>query len=163
MITAKDCAVYQTRLFGILVVLVAAGVAGREAGAADTNRTAQSGAFTKADFDKHVEQLQKKIPSKDFTVIVTPPFVVIGDESPEMVRRRSEGTVQWAVEKLKKAYFKRDPRQILDIWLFKDEDQLQDELQTAFWQDARYAVWLFLAGRRGPGDEYLDRWRNVGA
>ena len=89
-------------------------------------------AFTKADFDRHVEQLQKKIPSKDFTVIVTPPFVVIGDESPDMVRRRSENTVKWAVEKLKKAYFKRDPRQILDIWLFKDKESYETNCKRLF-------------------------------
>ena len=88
--------------------------------------------FTKADFDRHIEQLQKKIPSKDFTVIVTPPFVVIGDESPEMVRRRSEDTVKWAVEKLKKAYFKQDPRQILDIWLFKDKESYETNCKRLF-------------------------------
>ncbi len=132
MITAKNRAVLQTRLFCILVVLAAAGLAGREAGAAGANRTAEARSFTKADFDKHVEQLQKKIPSKDFTVIVTPPFVVIGDESPDVVRQRSENTVQWAVEKLKKAYFKRDPRQILDIWLFKDEESYKTNCKRLF-------------------------------
>ena len=76
--------------------------------------------------------MQKKIPSKDFTVVVTPPFVVIGDESPETVRRRSENTVQWAVEKLKKAYFKRDPRQILDIWLFKDKESYMTNCKRLF-------------------------------
>jgi len=47
----------------------------------------------KPTFDNHLEQLQKKIPSKDFTVIIAAPFVVIGDEPPEMVRRRAENTV----------------------------------------------------------------------
>ena len=76
--------------------------------------------------------MQKKIPSKDFTIVVTPPFVVIGDESPDMVRSRSENTVKWAVEKLKKAYFKQDPRQILDIWLFKDKESYETNCKRLF-------------------------------
>ena len=64
--------------------------------------------------------------------MVTPPFVVIGDETPEMVRRRSQSTVKWAVDKLKKAYFKQDPRQILDIWLFKDETSYKTNCKRLF-------------------------------
>lgn len=98
----------------------------------ELNRTVPVGSFTKADYEKHIEQLQKKISTKDFTVVLSPPFVVIGDESPEMVRRRSEGTVKWAVEKLKTAYFKQDPRQILDIWLFKDKESYETNCKRLF-------------------------------
>src|SRR4051794_37023104 len=94
-----------------------AGLAVRNGMAAKVANSSKSGGFKKADFEKHIEALKAKIPSKDFTVIVTPPFVVIGDESPAEVRRRSEGTVKWAVDKLKSAYFTSDPSQILDIWL----------------------------------------------
>ena len=121
-------------LFCVLGILAVSGLAGREASAADLDmgRTVPSGSFTKADFEKHIEQLQKKIPSKDFTVVLTPPFVVIGDESPEEVRRHSKETVNWAVEKLKKAYFKQDPRQILDIWLFKDKKSYETNCKKLF-------------------------------
>jgi hypothetical protein len=124
--------VYSTLLFRLLGLLAAAALAGREAGAADKGRTTHAGSFTKADFDKHLEQLQKKIPAHDFTVVLAPPFVVIGDESPDTVRHRSENTVQWAVERLKKAYFKQDPRQILDIWLFKDKDSYERNCKRLF-------------------------------
>jgi len=89
-------------------------------------------AFTQADFDVHVEKLQKKLPSTGFSIVVTPPFVVIGDEPQDVVRQRSENTVKWAVEKLKKAYFKRDPRQILDIWLFKDKESYETNCKRLF-------------------------------
>src|SRR2546423_9142918 len=46
-----------------------------------------------ADFAKHVEQLKKKLPSADFVVVIQPPFVVIGDESPAAVKAHSEKTV----------------------------------------------------------------------
>jgi hypothetical protein len=72
------------------------------------------------DFDQHVERLKKKLPSSDFTIVVQPPFVVIGDESAAAVKEHSERTVKWAVDKLKQDYFVQDPKEILDIWLFKD-------------------------------------------
>ncbi|MFS8087315.1 MAG: hypothetical protein ACMG6H_16910, partial [Acidobacteriota bacterium] len=76
--------------------------------------------LTDADFAKHVEQLKRKLPSNAFTVIVQRPFVVIGDESAADVKEHSEGTVKWAVDKLKQDFFAKDPKEILDIWLFKD-------------------------------------------
>src|SRR5262245_31928845 len=75
--------------------------------------------FTTADFNAHVEQLKKRLPSADFTIIIQRPFVVIGDESPEEVKAHSERTVKWAVDKLKQDYFTNDPNDITDIWLFK--------------------------------------------
>jgi hypothetical protein len=51
---------------------------------------------------------------------VQPPFVVIGDEPAGVVKEHSEQTVKWAVDKLKQDYFSKDPKEILDIWLFKD-------------------------------------------
>jgi hypothetical protein len=76
--------------------------------------------FTDADFARHVEQLKKKLPSMGFTVIIQRPFVVIGDESPAAVKEHSDGTVKWAVDKLKQDFFTQDPKDILDIWLFQD-------------------------------------------
>ena len=77
--------------------------------------------FTDADYARHVAALKKKTPKEGFTVVIQKPFVVVGDESPAMVRRRALGTVKWAVDRLKRDYFKKDPAEILDIWLFKDK------------------------------------------
>jgi hypothetical protein len=46
--------------------------------------------------------------------------VVVGDEPAQVVKERSEETVRWAVDRLKKDYFTKDPDEILDVWLFKD-------------------------------------------
>ena len=113
--------------------------------------------FTKADFDRHVEQLQKKIPSKDFTVIVTPPFVVIGDESaddgpPPLGKHRAMGR-----REAEKSLFQAGPAANPRYLALQGQGKLRDQLQAAFRQDARYALRLFLAARRGLGDEYLDR------
>ncbi len=88
--------------------------------------------LSEADYARHVAQLRKKLPSDDFTIVVTRPFVVIGDESPDAVRRRAENTVKWAVEKLKRAYFTSDPKQILDIWLFRDKKSYEKHVQDLF-------------------------------
>src|SRR6185503_10377156 len=89
-------------------------------------------AHSDADFTAHVEQLKKKLPSADFTVIIQRPFVVIGDESPETVKEHSERTVKWAVDRLKQDYFTKDPNDILDIWLFKDAASYERHAQMLF-------------------------------
>lgn len=72
------------------------------------------------DYEAHVEALKKRLPHEDFTVVVQKPFVVIGDELPDVVRRRARNTVKWAVDLLKKRYFDDDPKAIIDVWLFRD-------------------------------------------
>jgi hypothetical protein len=94
--------------------------------------TGVSDSFTNADFTAHVEQLKKKLPSDDFTIVVQPPFVVIGDESADEVREHSVRTVKWAVDKLKQEYFSKDPKEILDIWLFKDAASYEQHAQLLF-------------------------------
>lgn len=74
-----------------------------------------------AEFQKHAQDLKTKLKNRGFTIIIEKPFVVIGDESAEIVRQRSQGTVKWAVDKLKQDFFTKDPENILNIWLFKDE------------------------------------------
>ena len=87
---------------------------------------------TAADFERHVRQLKKRLPDDGFTIVVTPPFVVIGDDQPDEVRRFAKQTVHWAVEKLKAAYFAKDPDDILDIWLFKDKESYEKHVQKLF-------------------------------
>jgi hypothetical protein len=89
-------------------------------GVAETSFVTKEPDVAEADYSRHVEQLKKRLPSADFTIVVQPPFVVIGDEPADAVREHSERTVKWAVDKLKQNYFSKDPKEILDIWLFKD-------------------------------------------
>ncbi|HEY8410837.1 MAG TPA: hypothetical protein VIK76_05525, partial [Pyrinomonadaceae bacterium] len=63
-----------------------------------------------------------------------PPFVVIGDEAPDVVKRRTDDTVKWTVDKLKQDYFTEDPKEILDIWLFKDSDSYERHTLELFKQ-----------------------------
>jgi hypothetical protein len=79
-----------------------------------------SATFTPADFARHVVELKKRLPSNEFSIIVQSPFVVVGDEPRPEVQKHAEGTVKWAVDKLKQDFFTKDPKVILDVWLFKD-------------------------------------------
>jgi hypothetical protein len=81
---------------------------------------AETRVFTDSDFDRHVTELKKRLPSKDFSIVVQRPFVVIGDEPEAVVKEWAEGTVKWTVDKLKQDFFTEDPKEIIDIWLFKD-------------------------------------------
>src|SRR5256885_775445 len=55
-------------------------------------------AFSPDDFQQHIEQLKPKLPSKEFTILVEPPFIVIGDEPLDKLKTRTKSTVKWAVD-----------------------------------------------------------------
>src|SRR5690242_11964657 len=62
-------------------------------------KTGSHGIDPDNEFAAHVEQLKKRLPSPDFSIVSQPPFVVVGDESADVVKEHSEHTVKWAVEK----------------------------------------------------------------
>lgn len=88
--------------------------------------------FTQEEFQKHIETLKPKLPNEDFSIVIEPPFVVIGDEAPREVQARATNTVKWAVDKLKARYFPRDPQFIIDIWLFKDKNSYEQHAEKLF-------------------------------
>jgi hypothetical protein len=87
---------------------------------------AGSGAASPAALAQHVRELRARIARRhlkgSFTVVLEPPFVVVGDEWRGDVERRARETVRWAVDLLKQDFFAKDPAQILDVYLFKDRD-----------------------------------------
>lgn len=94
-----------------------------------------SSSFTEAEFATHVTQLKKKLPSPHFSIVVQPPFVVVGDEPKHVVQQRSENTVKWAVDRLKQDFFTKDPNEILDVWLFKDEPSYRKHTRLLFGEE----------------------------
>ncbi len=49
-----------------------------------------------------------------------------------MVRTRARQTVRWSVDRLKEAYFQKDPAEILDIWLFRDDASYRRHAKAIF-------------------------------
>lgn len=85
-----------------------------------------------ADYVAHVEALREQLPHPGFHIVVQKPFVVCGDGGAEQVRRVAEGTVKWAVDGIKQDYFRRDPKRILTIWLFKDAESYRKHNELLF-------------------------------
>ncbi len=71
-------------------------------------------------FSNHLAALRQSVPP-GFSIVVARPFIVLGDEPADTVQMRAEKTVKWAVDKLKQDYFTRDPDELIDVWLFKDD------------------------------------------
>lgn len=101
-------------------------------GSPDPPREMAPPRFKDADYTEHVRKLRERLPHEGFTIIVQKPFVVVGDERASVVRRRAEGTVKWAADRLKESFFDADPLHILDIWLFKDEESYEKHALQLF-------------------------------
>ena len=104
-------------------------------------RPATSSSVSDADFALHVERLKREIKKKvtgldphapEFSLVIQKPFVVISDETKQAVQEHAEGTVKWAVDRLKQDFFPNDPKEILDIWLFKDASSYEKHAQLLF-------------------------------
>ncbi len=91
-----------------------------------TATAADKNEFTPADYAQHILGLRERLPHAGFAIVIQEPFVVIGDEKPAIVKQRSEQTVKWAVERLKRQYFSQDPTEIIDIWLFRDAPSYEE-------------------------------------
>ncbi|HET7113487.1 MAG TPA: hypothetical protein VFI57_07580, partial [Pyrinomonadaceae bacterium] len=108
----------------IIVVALLAAMSCSSTGANNrlpSTAAAETRVLTSNDFDRHLAELKKRLPSQEFSIVVQRPFVVIGDEGEALVKEHAETTVKWTVEKLKQDFFTQDPKEILDIWLFKNE------------------------------------------
>jgi hypothetical protein len=75
--------------------------------------------------------LRERMP-KGFSLVVAPPFVVVGDQRPDVVRGHAENTVEWAVSKLKQDFFDADPHEILDVWLFGGKKSYDTHTRSIF-------------------------------
>jgi len=98
--------------------------------------TAQKGSPTapvasNPDYSAHVANLRERIPS-GFSVVVEPPFVVLGDEPEAVVARRAESTVRWATSHLEAQFFDKAPKHILDVWLFRDDQSYRSHARSLF-------------------------------
>ncbi len=83
-------------------------------------------------YEVELQNLRSRVDLTGFTAVIEPPYIVIGDEPPERVRHRATHTVRWAVERLRQEYFRKEPLDILTIWLFKDEHSYRENVPRLF-------------------------------
>ena len=83
-------------------------------------------------YNLELARIQDLVAQRPFHVMLQPPFIVAGDEPPNIVKKRSERTVQWAVDRLKALYFDKDPDAIITIWLLKDQNSYYKHAKLLF-------------------------------
>ncbi len=88
------------------------------------NEPETEGTFSNADYMLHIRKLKKEIP-EGFTYVIERPFIVIGDEEPAKVREHASNTIRWSAQVLKNMFFEKDPKRIIEIWLFENRDSFE--------------------------------------
>ncbi len=100
--------------------------------------TSAVGAFadtSAAAFERQAGQLRTKLKDRGFTVIVERPFIVVGDEPEDRVAVWANEIIRGTVIRLKQDYFAKDPANILEIWLFKDEVSYRKHAKEFFYDE----------------------------
>ena len=75
---------------------------------------------TQAQLEARAKELEKKLKGQGYTVLVEPPFVVIGDSGAKEVQRVTTGFLRSKIALLEKEYFAKRPDRVLEVWLFKN-------------------------------------------
>lgn len=83
-------------------------------------------------YNSRAGEIRTKLKDRGFTVVAEPPFVVIGDDEPDAVKQWAQGVVRSTVDRLKKEYFTKDPANVLEIWLLKDETSYRKHAKEFF-------------------------------
>jgi hypothetical protein len=73
-----------------------------------------------AAYEEHARDRRETYGS-GFTVVVVPPFVVLGDGPPDWVKADADEVVGVAARRLKERYFPRDPVAIVDVLMLHTE------------------------------------------
>src|SRR5262245_2706009 len=73
------------------------------------------------ELETRAKQLQVKLKGQGYTVLVEPPFVVIGDSPAAEVKRVTTGFLRSKVALLEKDFFTKRPAKVLEVWLFRNE------------------------------------------
>lgn len=70
--------------------------------------------------EQRAAELKTKLRGHGLTVLVEPPFVVIGDGGASTVKKIATGFLRRKTALLEQEYFDKRPDRVLEIWLFKD-------------------------------------------
>ncbi|MCA9523486.1 MAG: hypothetical protein KC609_21070, partial [Myxococcales bacterium] len=93
--------------------------------------------------------LRRRLPGPGFSIVLERPFVVIGNDTPERVRQYAARTVRWAVQRLKQSYFTKDPKQILNIWLFRDARSYRHYVTILYGEKPDTPYGFYSSSKRG--------------
>jgi hypothetical protein len=102
---------------------------------------------TPAEVSQHVQRLKETLPA-GFTLAWEKPFLVIGNEAPEVVRARGRDVVRWTRDLLLQDFFERPPSKLEEVWVFKDAASYQHASRTLFHTEPTTPYGYYLSSRR---------------
>jgi hypothetical protein len=73
------------------------------------------------DLDTRADELRDKLDGQGFTILVEPPFVVVGDGTAREVKHIATGFLRSKVQLLEQDFFTKRPAKLIEVWLFHDE------------------------------------------
>lgn len=79
---------------------------------------------------EHLDAVRKRLPD-DFNLIEESPFVLVSDQDDRSFNMAVQ-TVRWAVVRLKKDFFAKDPNETIDIWIFKNKKSYEHNVREVF-------------------------------
>ncbi len=85
-------------------------------------------------YSRRIRRLRGEVGKEGLHVTMEEPFVVIGDAPPEQLQKYSHQVIRWAVDLLRRAYFKSDPQEMVEIWLLSDDTTYRKIAETR-WGD----------------------------
>ena len=90
---------------------------------------------TQEQLDARAKELEKKLKGQGYTVLVEPPFVVIGDSPAKEVQKVTTGFLRSKVALLEKEFFTKRPEKLLEVWLFRNEKTFRKGAKKFFNDD----------------------------
>ncbi len=76
---------------------------------------------TRKELDERAAALAERLKGDGFTIVVEPPFVVLGDGPAREVQHIAAGFLRSKVQLMEKDFFTKRPNKLIEVWLFHDE------------------------------------------
>jgi hypothetical protein len=76
---------------------------------------------TRDELDARAKELHDRLADDGMTVLVEPPFVVVGDGGARAVKAIAQGFLRDKVHLLEQDFFATRPNKLLEVWLFSNE------------------------------------------
>jgi hypothetical protein len=73
------------------------------------------------ELEARAAELEKKLAGQGYTVVITAPFVVVGDGGAKEVKHIANGFLHDESSMMEKDFFAKRPEKLIEVWLFHNE------------------------------------------
>ncbi|MEP6860064.1 MAG: DUF1570 domain-containing protein [Deltaproteobacteria bacterium] len=91
------------------------------AAAASLTATVAAAEPTQKELETRAADLEKKLAGQGYTVVITAPFVVVGDGGAKEVKHIANGFLYDESTMMEKDFFAKRPEKLIEVWLFHNE------------------------------------------